>query len=370
MPGLRLIPARAGKTTKSFTASRTSWAHPRACGENILLLHVVVCRNGSSPRVRGKPHARRVGPRLHGLIPARAGKTAPGRARRTGRRAHPRACGENEARGAPKGEGDGSSPRVRGKPRNTHSLYTQHGLIPARAGKTCPQSSRGSSRTAHPRACGENEDALRDALARQGSSPRVRGKQGLVLVQLRNGRLIPARAGKTPARGLGAGSSPAHPRACGENVTCITSVAIPTGSSPRVRGKLWSAGDLESEPRLIPARAGKTGGSRPAHRRCTAHPRACGENLGEIRFRRRIRRLIPARAGKTLSTRQHKTASKGSSPRVRGKHVDEDNFNRKAGLIPARAGKTPNRKATVVAGQAHPRACGENLLRLSCAFVP
>ncbi len=50
----------------------------------------------------------------------------------------------------------------------------------------------------------------------------------------------------------------AHPRACGENLAVLSLLAAFVGSSPRVRGKLLALGDLAAEPRLIPARAGKT----------------------------------------------------------------------------------------------------------------
>ena len=51
---LRLIPARAGKTSSSSSCSRRVWAHPRACGENSQVLRAALRAEGSSPRVRGK----------------------------------------------------------------------------------------------------------------------------------------------------------------------------------------------------------------------------------------------------------------------------------------------------------------------------
>ena len=50
---------------------------------------------------------------------------------------------------------------------------------------------------AHPRACGENEEATKTAFILPGSSPRVRGKPPGILDPGRGSRLIPARAGKT-----------------------------------------------------------------------------------------------------------------------------------------------------------------------------
>ena len=49
------------------------------------------------------------------LIPARAGKTRGGTTCPTSRTAHPRAGGENAVQKVEDGAGDGSSPRGRGK---------------------------------------------------------------------------------------------------------------------------------------------------------------------------------------------------------------------------------------------------------------
>ena len=71
-------------------------------------------------------------------------------------------------------------------------------------------------------------------------------------------RLIPARAGKTPARVARCCPSTAHPRACGENLLTHSNESLALGSSPRVRGKLEAGGPVGRGDRLIPARAGKT----------------------------------------------------------------------------------------------------------------
>ena len=50
--------------------------------------------------------------------------------------AHPRVCGENVADATVESLYDGSSPRVRGKPRDIEKAFLTGGLIPACAGKT------------------------------------------------------------------------------------------------------------------------------------------------------------------------------------------------------------------------------------------
>ena len=70
-----------------------------------------------------------------------------------------------------------------------------------------------------------------------------------------------------------------------------------------------------------------------------AHPRACGENpMGSLK----------------------KSATPGSSPRVRGKPDGQDRRFTHCGLIPARAGKTRVLLRCSDDSPAHPRACGEN----------
>ena len=192
----------------------------------------------------------------------------------------------------------GSSPRMRGKLNQSPPRRAIRGLIPAHAGKTRPTPFRKLSRPAHPRACGENTDGKRQALAGAGSSPRMRGKPGWESTPLGMWGLIPAHAGKTGAATKASGLIPAHPRACGENSSLASPLPFPLGSSPRMRGKRLSPRRSRSIPGLIPAHAGKTNCELCPHRPGWAHPRACGENI----------------LGKTL--RQPRW---GSSPRMRGK---------------------------------------------------
>ena len=274
---------------------------------------------GSSPRVRGKPPRGRRACLGRRLIPARAGKTRRRRRASQPRQAHPRACGENSPLFLNARLKCGSSPRVRGKRPSPRRSDDARRLIPARAGKTRMQMHEPQARPAHPRACGENLLTPDSDEARPGSSPRVRGKLAGHHARLESRRLIPARAGKTPG---GARRSPchwAHPRACGENGDGVDDPRGAGGSSPRVRGKRARPLFVALATGLIPARAGKTGRGRWSRSPRTAHPRACGENSVDHSRTR---------------------ASKGSSPRVRGKPREEDPRRPRRGLIPARAGKT------------------------------
>ena len=232
-----LIPACAGKTsTPLFTCCGTA-AHPRVCGENLIPALRRLAALGSSPRVRGKQSLRRGRPRSCRLIPACAGKTPCPRRRRRPSAAHPRVCGENDGACGLDRQPDGSSPRVRGKPHAPGDRALPGGLIPACAGKTCSAAAASSSWQAHPRVCGENRSTPRLVYARIGSSPRVRGKRAPPLPQIPDDRLIPACAGKTSKPSAASRRSWAHPRVCGENACDPPSRGRGGGSSPRVRGK-------------------------------------------------------------------------------------------------------------------------------------
>ena len=152
----------------------------------------------------------------------------------------------------------GSSPRVRGKPERGHPVHELRRLIPARAGKTQGAVGAEGQGEAHPRACGENGTGAGGERGRSGSSPRVRGKPRDSKHANGEGRLIPARAGKTDQCEPVRPCCSAHPRACGENWANAGKTVPFEGSSPRVRGKLITTNWLHLRLGLIPARAGKT----------------------------------------------------------------------------------------------------------------
>ena len=106
-----------------------------------------------------------------------------------------------------------------------------------------------------------------------------------------------------------------------------------------MRGKLSLKARGSTCKRLIPACAGKTSVANARHYIQRAHPRVCGENS-----------LVSAR----------NSASRGSSPRVRGKRYGSPLPAHKDRLIPACAGKTGGVRGVSCDGGAHPRVCGEN----------
>ena len=205
------------KTPTKFRFGFAGRAHPRVCGENKGVAVLGKGMKGSSPRVRGKLIGC-AGVRVDdGLIPACAGKTVNIPHCICEEPAHPRACGENREIEFFGWYEQGSSPRMRGKPVDDFQLDRAGGLIPAHAGKTNVLVLQLSNRGAHPRACGENDHEIEDAIREMGSSPRMRGK----------------RFDAHSSAGIGG----AHPRACGENMSSRPYIGSCGGSSPRMQGK-------------------------------------------------------------------------------------------------------------------------------------
>ena len=251
---------------------------------------------------------------------------------------HPRACGANRAVHVVV-VGCGSSPRVRGKRRRREEQERQRRIIPARAGQTPRARAPRCPGPDHPRACGANPTGSRSPVSRSGSSPRVRGKLYAVEYVVDRGRIIPARAGQTLVVAIIFLSLADHPRACGANLVLSMSLLTTDGSSPRVRGKPHDAARPLHAARIIPARAGQT--MRAWRLWCcrSDHPRACGANLAIS-----CRNMMPC----------------GSSPRVRGKRVQEDRTRPPNRIIPARAGQTARPRPRPTRSTDHPRACGAN----------
>ena len=113
-------------------------AHPRSRGENQAHAVTLDRVTGSSPLTRGKQLRGRRRKGRHRLIPAHAGKTKnhcdPG----PSLGAHPRSRGENRHCPVSSSTCPGSSPLTRGKPTRGVPIMRIHGLIPAHAGKTLP----------------------------------------------------------------------------------------------------------------------------------------------------------------------------------------------------------------------------------------
>ena len=170
---------------------------------------------GSSPLARGLPTSSTRRCSSSGIIPARAGFTRPSPRTPPRRADHPRSRGVYGQVDARLVVGDGSSPLARGLQRREVADAEQMRIIPARAGFTCRGRCSWSRRRDHPRSRGVYPAWPVAASPPRGSSPLARGLLARACSAPMIGRIIPARAGFTPARPLGGRGDRDHPRSRG-----------------------------------------------------------------------------------------------------------------------------------------------------------
>ena len=192
-------------------------------------------------------------------------------------------------------------------------------LIPARAGNTPATAALRSGRPAHPRSRGEHETFKDELDINDGSSPLARGTRMYWLGVGIVARLIPARAGNTLVSPCRASSLAAHPRSRGEHGEVLSHPCAEFGSSPLARGTLLTPTRRRLPTRLIPARAGNTVSGPCSYMAQPAHPRSRGDHTS-----------IPPRLPKPS----------GSSPLARGTREPAVRGALDGRLIPARAGNT------------------------------
>ena len=147
---------------------------------------------------------------------------------------------------------------MRGKPVVFPRGRGNRRIIPAHAGQTPVAGAGGIPATDHPRACGANLSEHFRVSTDYGSSPRMRGKQSVLLENGFDGRIIPAHAGQTRFQVPPMELLADHPRACGANKVTRWLTGLVSGSSPRMRGKRPCTARASQSPRIIPAHAGQT----------------------------------------------------------------------------------------------------------------
>ena len=110
--------------------------HPRVCGEHTGAGAANVTAKGSSPRMRGTQRWKIGDAKTRGIIPAYAGNTQERRTCRTQGQDHPRVCGEHSSSELMTIMSMGSSPRMRGTPHARRWTVRSCWIIPAYAGNT------------------------------------------------------------------------------------------------------------------------------------------------------------------------------------------------------------------------------------------
>ena len=213
----------------------------------------------------------------------------------------------------------GSSPHVRGALRPSATIGLGCGIIPACAGSTLFCHRFFGRFRDHPRMCGEHRICCQSCKISTGSSPHVRGALVQDFLQGLSTGIIPACAGSTVSWRIRRPPCRDHPRMCGEHNRGSSFGQSHKGSSPHVRGARQACDDALQESGIIPACAGSTPTATRPSREPRDHPRMCGEhfNCEEVALMR-----------------------VGSSPHVRGAHLDRRLPRRESGIIPACAGST------------------------------
>ena len=212
----RITPAYAGKRKMLKTPAAGTWDHPRVCGEK----HAAACADctllGSPPRMRGKAFKLNICLFHLGITPAYAGKSRTSGTGGSGRRDHPRVCGEKAGRCPGLFRATGSPPRMRGKAYDEEHVPYGERITPAYAGKSTIISHRAYLRRDHPRVCGEKRTLARCRRFVLGSPPRMRGKGDRTKRPHYHGRITPAYAGKSDSTATNWLNTEDHPRVCGE----------------------------------------------------------------------------------------------------------------------------------------------------------
>ena len=127
--------------------------------------------------------------------------------------------------------------------------------------------------------CGEQQAKSHLTYSVEGSSPRVRGAVPFIHEKTKHSGIIPACAGSSNIFNSIAFQIWDHPRVCGEQFSTLAAKAGGAGSSPRVRGAVFSMVTLLRRRGIIPACAGSRAQKRSVVRIEGDHPRVCGEQL-------------------------------------------------------------------------------------------
>ena len=175
-PEGRITPACAGRSFVSESETRTTWDHPRVCGEKAKRARKVHAPVGSPPRVRGEDDFPPVNKTENGITPACAGRSPVSPQGFPPSRDHPRVCGEKPHILTKRLRGGGSPPRVRGEVIGVKSPISIFRITPACAGRSMPANNAYAPKSDHPRVCGEKISASCWSKPAYGSPPRVRGE--------------------------------------------------------------------------------------------------------------------------------------------------------------------------------------------------
>ena len=292
---------------------------------------------GSSPRVRSRRPGRSPCCRACGIISACAEQTPPGTSHVRLSRDHLRVCGADARARAASFLAAGSSPRVRSRRLRRCATCLFRGIISACAEQTLILSPATCWSWDHLRVCGADVRSITACRPYSGSSPRVRSRlyPGSAAT-LRRG-IISACAEQTGACPFVDVGLEDHLRVCGADPLTLNGTGSPYGSSPRVRSRPYATLELLPQQGIISACAEQTRSSCATSGLNKDHLRVCGADPRE------------AMMGMT---------SAGSSPRVRSRPSLFRCGRTARRIISACAEQTPTHGGTLRHPWDHLRVCG------------
>ena len=334
----RIIPARAGFTAGTGCRASARRDHPRSRGVYTEAAGKTAGERGSSPLARGLREDGShdaVGGRI---IPARAGFTF-------------------VVWGTTNHE-DGSSPLARGLRRGAVHRDSERRIIPARAGFTTPARLPAPTGSDHPRSRGVYWGTTQRGRTTGGSSPLARGLLNAAAIAFSVAWIIPARAGFTTLGWARCHSRGDHPRSRGVYWDGDGVADHVGGSSPLARGLRLPTMPIRLVRRIIPARAGFTGGLSARRGSQQDHPRSRGVYRGSAPVA--VDKIVdhPRSRGVYFTLSETTQPNWGSSPLARGLQGVAVDLRLSRRIIPARAGFTaPPHQPRALPGD-HPRSRG------------
>ena len=235
----RSIPAWAGEATLVFSPRTRIWVDPRVGGGSWHERASLVDGEGRSPRGRGKHLV--LGRKLdcQRSIPAWAGEALADSDGGQVFWVDPRVGGGSSPKAGPGTLGMGRSPRGRGKHPLLPAPQRGGGSIPAWAGEATQSRNQTQRLRVDPRVGGGSTLKAAAPDPAKGRSPRGRGKltENGQVVQIDGS--IPAWAGEARNRPRPAWARWVDPRVGGGSLETTSAGASGGGRSPRGRGKPW-----------------------------------------------------------------------------------------------------------------------------------
>ena len=172
----RITPAYAGKRYIKTRFAIFFRDHPRLCGEKCKICQSGQRMLGSPPPMRGKDENLCICIVLIRITPAYAGKSRRSFPTVPIYMDHPRLCGEKFQCGLHTRRHRGSPPPMRGKVPSVLGPVGMAGITPAYAGKRLLACFWNRQNRDHPRLCGEKVKSAERNIIMEGSPPPMRGK--------------------------------------------------------------------------------------------------------------------------------------------------------------------------------------------------